>query len=262
MTPGIFSARAALAYLKTRRTSARRAVAVLKRLGSTTQLLALFARFFPHEFQAQKFSPLGSEDQLIAAEIAFLRLVGQRLFPIPDYLLDDYESFDEGLISIPVEPLFGDWWNEDPEDLPLVFRLPLALAGLIPSGEELDAYFPEAFREASDHRPKIDWERLEMVCATATAPLSALWLAVLITDHSTNNVWLDASYEIAATEIVWTAENMEYLAEAFTAAQAKLDEVFALDEWLKQDPDHLRQAVALWVEATAFGTNTQTGAST
>ena len=77
---------------------------------------------------------------------------------------------------------------------------------------------------------------------------------VLITDHGADNVWLDASYEIAATEVVWTAENMEYLAEAFTDAQAKLDEVFALDEWLKQDPDHLRQAIALWVEACASST--------
>ena len=252
MTPGNFSARPALAYLQTRRVSARRAVTVLRRLGSTAQLLALFAKFFPLEFQAQKFSLIGSEDKLIAAEIAFLRLVGQRLFPIPEYLLDEYERYDEGLISIPVEPLFGDWWNEDPEDLPLVFRLPLSLAGMIPAGEELEAYFPEAF--TSDHRPKIDWERLEMVCSTAPPPLSALWLAVLITDHSTDNVWLDASYEIAAAEVVWTAENMEFLAEAFTDAQAKLDEVFALDEWLKQDPDHLRQAVALWAEACAPST--------
>ena len=252
MMPGISSARTALAYLQTRRMSARRAVTVLKRLGSTAQLLSLFARFFPHEFQAQKFSLLGSEDKLIAAEIAFLRLVSQRLFPIPDYLLDEYECYEEGLISIPIEPLFGDWWNEDPEDLPLIYRLPLVLAGMIPAGEELEAYFPAAF--SSDHRPKMDWERLEMVCRAAGTPLSALWLAVLITDHSTGNVWLDASYEIAGMEVVWTAENMEYLAEAFTDAQAKLDEVFALDEWLKQDQDHLRQAVALWVEACASST--------
>jgi len=180
MMPGIFSTRTALAYLQTRRVSARRAVTVLKRLGSTAQLLSLFAKFFPLEFQEQKFSLLGSEDQLIAAEIAFLRLVGQRLFPVPEYLLDDYERYEEGLISIPVEPLFGDWWNEDPEDLPLVFRLPLSLAGMIPAGEEIEAYFPEAFRETSEHRPKIDWERLEMVCSGAAPPLSALWLSTVV----------------------------------------------------------------------------------
>ena len=59
MMPGIFSTRTALAYLQTRRVSARRAVTVLKRLGSTAQLLSLFAKFFPLEFQEQKFHSSG-----------------------------------------------------------------------------------------------------------------------------------------------------------------------------------------------------------
>ena len=119
----------AIHYLTRHLVSPDQAVNRLGLLHEAAGLLKIYRRFFPDEFAARNLKPILGTDDLHEALAECLRLVSERLFEIPDGYFDGMACEDLPLDSIPIEPMFGEWWNADIEDLTPLWQVLLILLG-------------------------------------------------------------------------------------------------------------------------------------
>ena len=103
----------AIEYLNCRFISPQQAVNRLGDLDEAVALLKIYHRFFPQEFSASRRRVIARAGDLQAALVECLELVSKHLFEITDYCFDGWQNEDLPLSYIPIEPIFGEWWNDD-----------------------------------------------------------------------------------------------------------------------------------------------------
>jgi hypothetical protein len=80
----------------------------------------------------------------------------------------------------------------------------------------------------------------------ARGMISRLPLAMEMLTQSTDNIWLDMTYESEITDAYWTVEVIDILREAYTDAQTIMNEYREFIEWLDKDSQNCIKVVRLW----------------
>ncbi len=99
-------------------------------------------------------------------------------------------------------------------------------------------------------RESWSWDIFKATCAEASAPLSALSIAIQMLDHDTGNLFLDPTEEMAVDDATWSLSDIELLAKEWKEAQDLHAQAERLTEWLAEDPARFRKVVDLWNLAT------------
>lgn len=240
----------AIHYLTRHFISPNRAINSLSHLYKATGLLKIYRHFFSEEFAASDLRLISEIGGLHDVLTECLDLVRQRLFEIPDYLFEEMVEDDLPLTEIPIEPMFGEWWNEEFEDMTLLWQILVTLLG----ENEANSSDHGAIRVVIDARRRwqdqvINYDSLASLCGCRQTPLRKLCVALLTLDHSTGNPWLDATYECPIRGIEWTVRNVNYLREKWAEAQQVSDDIMDLNEWLSKDAAHIYELLALWEQA-------------
>ncbi|MBL8172573.1 MAG: hypothetical protein JNJ50_30895 [Acidobacteria bacterium] len=240
----------AIEYLTCRFISPQQAVNRLGDLDEAAAVLKIYHRFFPQEFVAGRRRVISRAGDLQAALVECLGLVSKHLFEIPDYCFDGWQNEDLPLSYIPIEPIFGEWWNDDIEELMPLWQVLLILIGAWEPGDTENKLFRTAANAQQQWQDKvIDCDRLARLCRRVSEPLCWLNLALLTLDHNTGNPWLDASYECPITGVEWTTRNVRCLRKNWLEAQQACQQIAQLDAWLGRDVAHLQQFLDLWMQA-------------
>lgn len=240
----------AIEYLTCRFISPQQAVKRLGDLDEAAALLKIYHRFFPQEFAATNRGVISREGDLQVALVECLEMVSRHLFEIPDYCFDGWQNEDLPLSYIPIEPIFGEWWNEDIEELMPLWQVLLILIGAWEPNDTENEIFKTATNAQQQWKDKmIDCDKLARLCRRVSEPLCWLNLALLTLDHSTGNPWLDASYECPITGVEWTTRNVRCLRKSWLEAQQACKQIAQLDEWLNKDAARIHSLLALWFQA-------------
>lgn len=240
----------AIEYLICRFISPQQAVNRLSDLDEAVALLKIYHRFFPQEFAASRRKVIARAGDLQATLVDCLELVSKHLFEIPDYYFDAWQHEDLPLSCIPIEPIFGEWWNDDIEELMPLWQVLLILIGAWEPGDTENEVFRTAANVQQQWQDKvIDCDRLARLCRRVSEPLCWLNLALLTLDHNTGNPWLDASYECPITGVEWTTRNVRCLRKNWLEAQQACQRIAQLDEWLNKDAARIYPLLVLWSQA-------------
>lgn len=120
------------------------------------------------------------------------------------------------------------------------------------SATDMDG-LPQVCRKALSHAHPYrgtSWadEELVEVCRRADKPYDALPTAIHVLDHSTDNLFLDPTYDAPLTEqFTWgDREGLEFLIGEWQQGQEMLGRAEELTEYLAAHPSCLRKVVDLW----------------
>jgi hypothetical protein len=245
--PQVLSISDAHQYLESRQICYTSALAMLDKTLASVNLLDLFSRRFPAEYEA--FQPPQDRPPLIAIAATFFELMG-RLFPMPDFWGVEDELIEECFACIPLDSLIPNWDECDPADFPFYHQLGAALAGF----HDLDAVLrPRLGNKAADFQDmpeRIDPARLTELCDTEGGPVPHLILAVNIACRNTDCFWIDLSPDMAGADMAdWSDENIEFLTQQATLCTELLAKADSFDKWLLASPANLYRACELWKQA-------------
>ncbi|WP_013334881.1 hypothetical protein [Gloeothece verrucosa] len=211
--------------------SVKEATIYLENFAGTIQLLALFREFFPIDWQAATASfnkiNFGHEQCWELAE-KFLELVERELFPI-NYNRFDYER-EEVVDAIPFFPQDFDYFD-DIEDF---------VGG--------SRFLLELYTRNFENSSQIDWDKLQALCEATPDPLSYLYDAMSVIDHSTGTYWLDCHREWIEI-FPWTSEAIILLRDQWKEAQQFIFKFNSLINWLEENPSHQTEIITFWNQA-------------
>jgi hypothetical protein len=240
----------AIQYLTRHFMTADHSIYRLTFLQESIGLLKLYRRYFPGEFAASDLRPISEDGNLYTALRDFLELVSRHLFELPDYILDEMTEDDLPLDSIPIEPMYREWWDEEFEDLSLLWQVLLILLGeTAPDVIGHEAIEAAVNTQRRCHGQMIDCDKLARLCRRQGGPLRGLCIALLTVDHSTGNPWLDATYESPYVGVEWTVRNVNYLKRKWLEAREAQARIMDLHHWLDKDAAHIHELLALWSQA-------------
>lgn len=244
--PHLLDLQPALEQLKTYRVpvSVTEAITYLESRLDSAQILTLYQHYFPQEYAQSTAAPFSHFPEIPSPqEQEFWYLFNQRLFPIE---LDEWEL--EGRLKwIPFYPRDLAWYDANIEDFDPSIQFLLCLYEPSWLQSDWQSHFniePPPVAEAE----QIDWHRLNSLCQQAIQPLNYLSQAVSLIDHSTENIWLDSTYE-SGLFFDWSIDNIDFLAAQWKQAQTLWENVEALALWLQDSPDHKLATIDLWNQA-------------
>ena len=222
-------------------------------LVESAHLLRIFEQMFPAEFNApveNALEPTGSLGVVPVWLEKFFDLVRERLFPLPDFYLDE-EELECWVRAVPFWPMLPDPYEIEVDELPTYYKLALALMGDVDRkvilGEQLAPERAEIFLDAGT---RIDSARLRRMCERAGGPIEHFVLALDVVTRSAGNDWIDISpEECGAYDFEWSVETLNALAEEYKKADAIMRKVNAFDDWLDLDPSNIEIACAFWMKA-------------
>ena len=241
----------------------------LERLLQRTTLLTLYQHYFPTEWQTSSSTSTNCRQLTTTtrlgrgctqAEIDFLELVDEQLFPIA---IDWYQEVvwdGEFLTNVPVYTRDLDWWDGDVSDLDLGWQLLLVLTGnaesfSLKSQDPALLQLVAAQIRTNDRDSRGGYpQTLNGLCRQAKTPLKYLPLALDIIDHDTGCVMIDAHGE-APIEAAWDIESFDWLIAENKEAERIWHQAEQLISWLEAEPlKHFREVINLWKEAAATAT--------
>ena len=206
-------------------------------------ILELYRQLFPDEWKASTAPLVLAQTGVVSQKVEeFLELIETHYFPI---------GFDEGFLdelpaTIPFWPMDVDWYEMLDYGTDGIEPGLLLLASLYEP--ELAEELPSTERDADIVALppiEIDWNELDRRSQRSLEPLSFLFNAMSMIDHTTENIWLDSSRE-SYIEILWSRENLEQLRIWFQEAEVFHRRFDALTSWLSANVEHRLEAVRLW----------------
>ncbi|HEY0005938.1 MAG TPA: hypothetical protein VGB17_14245 [Pyrinomonadaceae bacterium] len=218
------------------------------------RFLEVFRTLFPAEFKRHGASPGDPEEKIYKAVMKFADLIEENYFPLPDLFMDAWDECEAFPDEIHIQPIFWRDSEEDPHELGYVFQFIQVAAGLIEPDDDCDPGCPilTLHRIVSAHTPlgEINTQRLAAMGKKLRTPLRHLALACDVHDKCAGNIWIDYCDEYyLGTGIGWTVKGVRGLARDYQKALKLMDLVHSLDQWLKKDIEHVRQAARLWAKA-------------
>jgi hypothetical protein len=253
----------ALARLKdmTWWTRPREAIDYLAGQMEGAHLLSLYRHYFPAAYTNSRASlRVRPSSAHSPREVEFIRLVGERLFPVADI---GFELADERLDYIPVETLA----LED-EQMDAWKPVWLILYSLVqgPPGTLLDwDSLLEAFPGVTLTRPlfvteeklsyQVDWKRFfRRVAARYRGHAKGIRLACLYAGYATDNAFLDTTSDTLSYSVLptWTRAEINALTAEWRRAKRMLVEIDAAADWLATEPVQLDRLIQLWNDCTTI----------
>lgn len=216
----------------------------LEEFNQKLTLLVAYQQTFPSEWASSRIPLCQHSYPSVYSdrEIEFLELVSKNFFEI-DWL-EDLKQCSERYVEIPIYSLNSDWRDQCIEDLGYAEQFLLSLLGEgYPQSEWLEyfGFTPDVLFDGYE----IDWQQLEILCQSASPPLSFLYDVACIVDHSSGCVWIDITDETYDSS-PWTKEALLYLAQEWLVAQKYLAKLKQFETWIEQSVAHRIDAVNLW----------------
>jgi hypothetical protein len=137
------------------------------------------------------------------------------------------------------------WYYDEFEELGATEKFLLCLIHDV-SSEVWDDVESELGKEFPPVVDYISDVLLRQEAKKARGMISRLPLAMEMLTQSTDNIWLDMTYESEITDADWTVEVIDILRESYTEAQTIMKEYREFIEWLDKDSQNCVKVVRLW----------------
>jgi hypothetical protein len=204
-------------------------------------MLRLYQHYYPEKYlQTTASLAFAKPEDYSEKEIEFLTLVDEQFFPLPLVMIDL-----ERTAYIPIDPIGTSWYYDEFEELGATEKFLLCLIHDV-SSEVWDDVESELGKELPPVVDYISDVLLRQEAKKARGMLSRLPLAMEMLTQSTDNIWLDMTYECEITDANWTVEVIDILREAYTDAQTIMNEYREFIEWLDKDSQNCVKVVRLW----------------
>ena len=206
------SAAQAVCYLHALKLTPSAAIDSLDMTLSGIEILSLFAHYFPRE--------LKTLSSLEVALPTFMKLVSERLFPLNEFVLDEWQEYGS-FNQIPLVAVNDDWWEREKEDQDIFTSAVISGAGI--SGPDTWMNFPA-----------INYKKLAKL---STGALRHLPDGVRFVFHCTGNAWLDVSQEeLDYTTDFWDIETCDNLAAIWKDAKPILMRSNRVHRYVQEHP--------------------------
>jgi hypothetical protein len=240
-------------------TKPREAIDYLAGQMEGAHLLRLYRHYFPKDYAASRASlRVRPSSAHSPREVEFIRLVGERLFPVADI---GFELADERLDYIPVETFAleeeqMDAWK--PVWL-ILYSLVQGPPGTLIDWDSLTTAFPgvaltrPVFAIDEKLTYQVDWTRFfRRVAARYRDQATGIRRAGLYAGYATNNAFRDTTADTLSYSVMptWTKAEINALAIEWRRAKAMLAEIDAAADWLTETPEQLDRLIQLWNECT------------
>jgi len=221
--------------------TSERAADYLEAMQQRANMLRLYQHYYPEKYQQTTASPVFVKlEDYSEREIEFLTLVDEQFFPLPLVMMDL-----ERTAYIPIDPIGTSWYYDEFEGLGATEKFLMCLIHDI-SSEVWDDVESELGKELPPVVDYISDALLRQEAKKARGMISRLPLAMDMLTQSTDNIWLDMTYESEITDADWTVEVIDILREAYTEAQTIMNEYREFIEWLDKDSQNCVKVVRLW----------------
>ena len=204
-------------------------------------MLRLYQHYYPEKYlQTTASLAFAKPEDYSEKEIEFLTLVDEQFFPLPLVMTDL-----ERTAHIPIDPIGTSWYYDEFEGLGATEKFLMCLIHDI-SSEVWDGVESELGKELPPVVDYISDVLLRQEAKKARGMISRLPLAMEMLTQSTDNIWLDMTYESEITDAYWTIQVIDVLREAYTSAQTIMNEYREFIEWLDKDSQNCVKVVRLW----------------
>ena len=221
--------------------TSERAADYLESMQQRANMLRLYQHYYPEKYQQTTASlAFVKPEDYSEKEIEFLTLVDEQFFPLP-LLMTDLER----TAHIPIDPIGTSWYYDEFEGLGATEKFLLCLIHDV-SSEVWDDVESELGKELPPVVDYISDALLRQEAKKARGMISRLPLAMEMLTQSTDNIWLDMTYESEITDADWTVEVIDKLREAYTDAQTIMKEYRGFIEWLDKDSQNCVKVVRMW----------------
>ncbi|MEA5488178.1 MULTISPECIES: hypothetical protein [Pseudanabaena] len=221
--------------------TSERAADHLESMQQRANMLRLYQHYYPEKYlQTTASLAFARPEDYSEKEIEFLTLVDEQFFPLPLVMTDL-----ERIAHIPIDPIGTSWYYDEFEGLGATEKFLMCLIHDI-SSEVWDDVESELGKELPPVEDYISDVLLRQEAKKARGMISRLPLAMEVLTQSTDNIWLDMTYESEITDADWTVEVIDILTEAYTEAQTIMKEYREFIEWLDQDSKNCVKVVRLW----------------
>ena len=221
--------------------TSERAADYLEVIQQRANMLRLYQHYYPEKYQQTTASlAFTKPEDYSEKEIEFLTLVDEQFFPLPLVMTDL-----ERTAYIPIDPIGTSWYYDEFEGLGATEKFLLCLIHDV-SSEVWDDVESELGKELPPAIDYISDQLLRQEAKKTKGMISRLPLAMEMLTQSTDNIWLDMTYESEITDADWTVEVIDILREAYTDAQTIMNEYREFIEWLDKDSQNCVKVVRLW----------------
>ena len=221
--------------------TSERAADYLESMQQRANMLRLYQHYYPEKYlQTTASLAFAKPEDYSEKEIEFLTLVDEQFFPLPLVMTDL-----ERTAHIPIDPIGTSWYYDEFEGLGATEKFLMCLIHDI-SSEVWDGVESELGKELPPVVDYISDVLLRQEAKKARGMISRLPLAMEMLTQSTNNIWLDMTYESEITDADWTVEVIDILRESYTDAQTIMNEYREFIEWLDKDSQNCVKVVRLW----------------
>ncbi|MFN9466580.1 MAG: hypothetical protein ACK6BS_05335 [Pseudanabaena sp.] len=221
--------------------TSERAADYLESMQQRANMLRLYQHYYPEKYlQTTASLAFTKPEDYSEKEIEFLTLVDEQFFPLPLVMTDL-----ERTAYIPIDPIGTSWYYDEFEGLGATEKFLMCLIHDI-SSEVWDGVESELGKELPPVVDYISDVLLRQEAKKARGMISRLPLAMEMLTQSTDNTWLDMTYESEITDAYWTVEVIDILREAYTDAQTIMNEYREFIEWLDKDSQNCVKVVRLW----------------
>ncbi len=221
--------------------TSERAADYLESMQQRANMLRLYQHYYPEKYlQTTASLAFTKPEDYSEKEIEFLTLVDEQFFPLPLVMTDL-----ERTAYIPIDPIGTSWYYDEFEGLGATEKFLMCLIHDI-SSEVWDGVESELGKELPPVVDYISDVLLRQEAKKARGMISRLPLAMEMLTQSTDNIWLDMTYESEITDADWTVEVIDILREAYTDAQTIMNEYREFIEWLDKDSQNCVKVVRLW----------------
>ena len=213
----------------------------LESMQQRANMLRLYQHYYPEKYlQTTASLAFAKPEDYSEKEIEFLNLVDEQFFPLPLVMTDL-----ERTAYIPIDPIGTSWYYDEFEELGATEKFLLCLIHDV-SSEVWDDVESELGKEFPPVVDYISDVLLRQEAKKARGMISRLPLAMEMLTQSTDNIWLDMTYESEITDADWTVEVIDILRESYTDAQTIMNEYREFIEWLDKDSQNCVKVVRLW----------------
>ena len=221
--------------------TSERAADYLESMQQRANMLRLYQHYYPEKYlQTTASLAFAKPEDYSEKEIEFLTLVDEQFFPLPLVMTDL-----ERTAHIPIDPIGTSWYYDEFEGLGATEKFLMCLIHDI-SSEVWDGVESELGKELPPVVDYISDVLLRQEAKKARGMISRLPLAMEMLTQSTDNIWLDMTYESEITDADWTVEVIDILRESYTDAQTIMNEYREFIEWLDKDSQNCVKVVRLW----------------
>ena len=210
----------------------------------TARLANLYQISFPGRLDLlEQEIDLASEESLSEATARFLQRVESKLFPVYWDIWFEVGEMDWCLYNIPIACQGFGVGYDDPADYPepICLFLRLAERQYFERGDDqtIAEIYPQLVDVPAVVLDTIDRLSEPLQNMELAGPLAAIPGLIDMVFQQTGNPWLDVNPEMHAESgqvICWDEETVAELASLWSAAKPILDGVWALTEWVAEDP--------------------------